>query len=185
MTLVIGFGNKARQGKDTAVFGIQNHYAALSDLQLKHGLKQTAPVVQRIGFADALYDVCRKEYGMTEKDAPLLQRIGAERRVDDPNYWIKRAFAKVDPKTDIVLVSDVRYQNEANFIVAGGGYVVNVRRITNGTPYLATDRPADHPSEIDLDGYPFDFYLVNSDGHQALLKEQAVTLVEYLRGLHS
>jgi hypothetical protein len=183
--LIIGFGSKCRQGKDSAVQGIVDYYTGLRANLLKHGIKPTAPVVQRIGFADELYHVCKTEYGMTEKDAPLLQRIGAERRVEDPEYWIKRAFAKVDTATDVVLISDVRYKNEAFFIKLHSGYVVNVRRVINGVPYIATDRPADHPSEIDLDGYPFDFCLINSEGHEALLKEQAITLTEYLKGLHS
>jgi hypothetical protein len=182
--IVIGFGNKCRQGKDTAVSGILDYYTGLRENLLKHGIKSVAPIVQRIGFADELYQVCKTEYGMTEKDAPLLQRIGAERRVEDPEYWIKRAFAKVDTATDIVLISDVRYQNEAEFIKDQGGYVVNVRRINCGMPYVATDRPSDHPSEIDLDKWPFDFYLANSEGHQALLSQQAITLTEYLIGLH-
>jgi hypothetical protein len=182
--ILIGWGNKARQGKDTAAQAVIDYYAnqraLLSAHELKGGLN-----VQRVGFADALYEIARNEYGMTEKDAPLLQRIGQERRAEDPDYWIKRAFVKFKPSTHVGLITDVRYVNEAQAIKAKGGYLVNVTRKVEGANYIAGDRPADHPSEIDLDGYPFDFYLVNSDGHQALLAEQAVCLVEYLRGLHS
>jgi hypothetical protein len=184
--LIIGFGNKARQGKDVAVQAIIDYYAGLRAIKESDYLPSAdVPIVQRIGFADALYEVCRTEYGMKEKDAALLQRIGAERRVSDPLYWVRQAFAKIDPKAEVVLVSDVRYKNEADFIKDRGGYVVNVTRLDEkGRRFISGDRPSDHPSETDLDHYNFDFRLVNSDGHQALLAEQAITLVEYLRGLH-
>lgn len=185
MTLIIGLGSKARQGKDLAAQAILDYYDNKSRQFSKHGLKPVTRV-QRIGFADALYEVARNEYGMTEKDAPLLQRIGHERRQQDENYWIKRAFEKILPTTDIVIIPDTRYKNEAVCIKDQGGYVVSVERYNqDGSRFIANDRPANHPSEIDLDDWNFDFRLINSHGHQALLAEQSVTLVEYLRGLQS
>jgi hypothetical protein len=182
--LIIGFGHKARQGKNVAADAIVDYYkrkrATYGDLGYK------IPEAQSIGFATALYEVCRNEYGMMVKDAPLLQRIGMERRSLDPNYWIKRAFAAIKPMTDIVLIPDLRFVNEAEYIKAQGGYLIDIKRLNaDGTQHIAQDRPADHPSETALDGYNFDFYLTNSHGHQALLAEQAITLVDYLRGLES
>ena len=184
--LIVGFGNKCRQGKDLAVQAIIDYYAGLRAIKESDYLPSAdVPIVQRIGFADALYEVCRTEYGMKAKNPALLQRIGAERREGNPLYWIDQAFVKIAPNTDIVLISDVRYQNEAEYIVNHDGYVVNITRLTSdGKQFISPDRPSGHPSEIDLDGYNFNFRLINSHGHQALLAEQAITLVEYLRGLH-
>lgn len=185
MTLVVGFGHKARNGKDTCVEAVIQYYGDRRAMQVRHGLTIAAPKAQRISFAEALYEEARVLHGMTEKDPELLQRIGSERRAEDENYWIKRAFAKVGPYTDIVLVSDMRYKNEAYYIKSLGGYIVDVERLhPNGVPFIAADRPADHPSEIDLDGYNFDFYIKVKSGHLALLQDSAITLVEYLRGLH-
>lgn len=185
--IIIGLGNKARQGKDVAANAIVDYYAQRSFSFFKHGVTNFRQIkAQRIGFADALYKIAREVHGMTEKDAPLLQRIGEARRAQDPEYWIKKAFASIKPDTDIAVISDMRYKNEADYITAKGGFTVNItRRMQNGGQLIATDRPVDHPSEIDLDGYPFDFYLINSDGHQALLAEQAVCLTEYLRALET
>jgi len=184
MTLIVAFGNKARSGKDSAVSAILDYYTRQRELQRAYGLKTAGPVVQRIGFADELYEVCRLEYGMTEKDAPLLQRVGIERREEDSEYWIKRAFAKINPTTGIVLIPDCRYKNEAVYVKEQGGYAVNIQRLTpQGSPFIAEDRPANHPSETDLDNWNWDFRIVNQHGHEALLAEQAITLVEYLRGL--
>jgi hypothetical protein len=181
--LIIGFGNKARQGKDLAVQAVMDYYANKRVQFTKHGLKPVVNV-QRVGFADALYEVCRTEYDMMAKDAPLLQRVGAERRALDPEYWIKKAFERIKPNINIVLISDLRYLNEAWYIRDQGGYTVNVTRLNqDGSRYIAKDRPADHPSEIELDGYNWNFRLVNQEGHQALLGEMSITLVEYLRSL--
>jgi len=184
--LVLGVGNKARHGKDTFAEAIVDYYKDRLLTSSKHSWDVFAPKVQRIGFADALYEVARNEYGMTTKDAPLLQRVGAERRQGNPNYWIGRAFAKIDPDSHIIIFPDTRYQNEADFIKNVGGFTVNVSRVNpDGTPFVAGDRPADHPSEIDLDGYNWDFYLKIKTGDVALLAQQAITLVEYLRGLRN
>src|SRR5271163_4637142 len=94
--MIIAFGSRARQGKDLAGEAIVNYYVNQRSLQAKHGRKITAPVARVFKFADALYRECREQYGMTEKDAPLLQRVGAERRAEDPNYWIDRVFAQID-----------------------------------------------------------------------------------------
>jgi hypothetical protein len=184
MTLIIGFGNKAQNGKDTAVSAVVDYYAKCRQIQIKHGFKPTGPIAQRISFAEELYDVCRIEYGMTTKDAPLLQRVGAERREDDPEHWIKLAFAKIYSTSHIVLISDVRYKNEADVIRRRGGFLVNVQRLNeDGAPFIDPSRPADHPSEVDLDDYNWDFYLKVKTGGAALLSEQSITLVEHLRGL--
>ena len=179
--LILGFGHKARQGKNVAADAVVDYYTRKREIYGAMGYNIKA---QSIGFATALYEVCRNEYGMRVKDAPLLQRVGMERRQLDPDYWIKRAFAAIKPMTDIILIPDLRFVNEAEYIKAQGGYLVDIKRLNaDGTQHIAQDRPADHISETALDGYNFDFHLVNSHGHQALLAEQAITLVEYLKGL--
>ncbi len=189
MTLIIGFGNKARQGKDTAANAIVEHYDHWVSYKTMHpGVVEQEQRVKavRIGFADALYEVARQEYGMTTKDAPLLQKIGAERRdMCGVNYWVDRVAMKIKPKHDIVVIPDVRYKNEAVWVKDIGGYLVNITRMNgDGTRFVDPSRPADHPSEIDLDGWNWDFKWLITEGHAALTGELAVTLAEYLRGLH-
>jgi hypothetical protein len=120
------------------------------------------------------------------KHPKLLQWWGTEYRRKNfgENYWVDKLFESIPSNIDIALVSDVRFQNEADSITERGGYNVNVTRLLpDGTPYRSQDRPADHLSETALDSYPWQFRLSNHEGHQALLEEQAITLTEYLRGL--
>lgn len=55
MTLIIGLGNRARNGKDSFAQAIDQHYATQAYAAAKHGLKHTPVVVQHIAFADMLY----------------------------------------------------------------------------------------------------------------------------------
>lgn len=181
--IIVGIGSKARQGKDMAAEAILNYYLTHSQAMYKHGLRYVGPKVVKIGFADALYRECRELHGMTDKDAPLLQKVGHARRQEDPEYWIKKVFAAIPQGTDIVVIPDVRYKNEGDIIKAKGGYLIRMTRLNqDGTRYVAPDRPADHPSEIDLDDYNFDFEIVSKN--PVLTGEIAITIVEYIRGLH-
>lgn len=191
MSLLIGFGNKARHGKDSAVNAIKDHINGSSvKLAQYYGYGPREVVVARqFRFAEALYEEARTLHGMTEKDAPLLQRIGAARRAENVNYWVDKVFFGVDDffkknPNGVALISDVRYQNEVATLRDRGGYTINVTRLNaDGSVYIAPDRPADHPSEVDLDGYNWDFFIRTRSGEEALAAEQAITLYEYIRGL--
>lgn len=232
MTLLLGFGHKARQGKDEAANAILNYYiqkyTILSGWTLKNetlikiGIFKYATALYRevegvIGAAGGaeqffaipslfpvpngyplgghiqvpdwvtigdLTPVPMAKYG---KHPKLLQWWGTEyrRKYFGEDYWVKKLAESIPANLDIAMVTDVRFLNEAQYITARAGYTVKIERLNaDGTPYVAPDRPFDHPSETALDGYNFDFRLTNTHGHQALLGEQAITLVEYLRGLH-
>lgn len=183
--IIIGFGSKARNGKDTAGEAIVQHYATQSELLRLHGL-QGGLKVSIVKFAEAVYKEAKEQHGMTEKDPVLLQNIGMARRTEDKNYWINKAFEAIPQGMDIVIFTDVRFQNEAERIKSEGGCLIEVVRLNaDSTRYYSKDRPADHPSEIDLDNYNWDYRITAKSGESGLLGEYAITLVEYLRGLHA
>jgi hypothetical protein len=249
--LIIGFGNKARQGKDTAAEAIRDHYERENRLKREHGIlrgpgtqvgifkyatalyQEVADFLEMYGlqrafsgrvwlpinapikvpkdsniiFNAADYEVGTKMIQIPEwvtmgdptpsggltapapygKHPKLLQWWGTEYRRNNfgENYWVDKMFASIPANLDIALVSDVRFPNEGDGVKQRGGYCVNVQRLReDGSQYFSSDRPVDHPSETALDGYNWDFKLVNSANHSALLAEQAITLAEYLRGLH-
>ena len=191
--LLVAFGNKARNGKDTAAAAIEEHYKQKRALHFQYygdvpslakGIK--CPAVKIFRLADGVYEEARTKHGMTTKDSPLLQKIGHGRRQEDPECWLRQCYSKIlaEPKFEggIALIPDLRYQNEAAFIKSKGGILVNVRCLNqDGTQYIAPDRPADHPSEIELDGYNWDYQIVSKDPF--LTGEYAITLIEYLRGV--
>lgn len=92
----------------------------------------------------------------------LLQRIGTEagRNIHGEDVWVRLALSSVWP-ADKVVVSDVRYPNEAAAIHGRGGVVVNVVRPGCGPVN-------DHASERVL---PCDYTLHNDGKHIEPLRD--------------
>lgn len=149
---IVALGHKARNGKDTVA-------------QLM--LEQDPRRVKIYSFGNALKSFCRVMGWMTTKDGPLLQTIGTEvfRRVD-PDKWVRMLSWQIEEEAPaIAVISDLRFINEAEWVKSMGGVTVKIQRIrSDGEPYIAMDRPADHPSEIALDDYPFDLTYRALDG---------------------
>lgn len=165
---LVGISGKAQAGKDTL--------AAMVATQLQFKKR-----VVRIGFADALKEECARVYGWNgakdEAGRALLQRVGVERREQDPLYWVKRAFEKMTDPDTLYVVPDVRFKNEAEAIRAKSGEVWRVDRFdpTTMKPFdngLAADAKL-HVSETELDRYMFDVYFLNDtlDSLRAQVRE--------------
>lgn len=222
--MIIAFGNKARQGKDTCCEAVMRHYNRKAAEMSKHGIRfHSVPKVMRVNFADALRreitEAINKAGGldafmsaspivgehfpswveldpnpdMTDSLLPhgkhpkLLQWWGTEyRRAQDADYWVKRWLDTVTKHKGIVVTSDMRFLNECKAVSYMNGHTVNVTRVNrNGLPYFDVSRPQDHKSEIELDGYEWDFYLKAVTGQTALLEQYAITLAEYLYALET
>ena len=80
------------------------------------------------------------------------------------DYWLDQVVRTLTSH-DSVVVPDVRYPNEADYIKANGGIVVKVQREILNRSNL--------PSEMALDGYQFDQTLDNSrnDDGEAMFKD--------------
>ena len=101
----------------------------------------------------------------------LLQRLGTEagRQTLWDSVWIDAAFAGLLEDAKVV-VSDVRFPNEADAIKARGGEVWRVSRAGIG--------PAnDHASETSLDNYLFD-RLVYNDGSLETYRDNIRSIYE-------
>lgn len=235
--LLLGFGNKARNGKDTAAEAITRFfdntnkhgvrmvrvgafkyatelYREVEDLIEQHGLSQvfSGRFELPIPFGNTTYpavnswesgplpnfktiripewvtpgDITPVPMAKFGKHPKLLQWWGTEfrRTYFGQDYWIKKCFAGIPTNLDVAMITDVRFTDEADAVKRRGGYTINVQRLReDGTQYFSDDRPVDHPSETQLDGYNWDFYLKIPHGHAALTGELAITLAEYLRGL--
>ena len=84
----------------------------------------------------------------------IMQDFGAFYRSIDSEFWIKNLFkAAAEKDYTNVIVTDVRYTNEADYIINNGGYVIRVERENKDTVHNEQ-----HPSEVELDDYKrFDF----------------------------
>lgn len=203
-TLVIGFGYKARRGKDTACQAIINargrhvvirRYAfadalrqeveqALLDRWLQEG--PSGPYDEQEAmrllcrWAGVAYDsnaACDSTYPAGKQRA-LLQWWGTEyRRTQDPDYWVKQTAERIrceDP--EVALMGDVRFFNEFEFVKANG-CAVRIDR-----PGFEIDDGQHHISEVGLDAMPEEAWshvLVN-DGAEDKLKRSAVDLFDLI-----
>lgn len=168
--LLLGFGHRARKGKNTAADAILQAQFLPLDTEIR-----------MYAFADALKREVRvacasvggqynlieqfKEAGLMPpwvhfeepKPRPLLQWWGTEyRRKRDPEYWVKRLRKTLtEHNPDIALITDVRFTNEVDFIHELGGYVVKCERL--GNPDVNVH---EHLSEAVLDAYKgWDYYI--------------------------
>ena len=157
---VLGLGHKARTGKDVA--------AAY--------LAARVPGAKTYAFSDAIAVVCRAIYGMTTRDPSLLQAVGLEERSKNPRVWVDALFWKIlEDAPSLAIVTGVRFQNEVEMIEALGGEVWRVDRFNeDGSVFVASDRPPDHPTETSLDGYPFQRILANHTGHLDLFLDDVL-----------
>jgi hypothetical protein len=101
----------------------------------------------------------------------LLQRFGTEvgRNILGQNVWVKATFDVMDD-TKNYIITDCRFKNEADSIVANGGKMWRIERPGVGPVN-------DHISEIGLDQFPFDAK-INNDGSLTDLRESVRLLVK-------
>lgn len=195
-SIIVGFGHKAKHGKDTSVAAIIKARGGVYDIRryafadaLKHDYVEECqkaggafPLINGLRVTHNLPDWVQYEFdapkddpicGDWGKQRTLLQWWGEWRRQQDPMYWVKqvaRAIKVDDPQ--IALISDLRYLKEAAWIKLVNGYTVKVTR-------EGFDNGSRHISEIALDRYAFDFHLVGEDGKKAELESLAVSWFDW------
>ena len=168
---VIGFAGKARSGKDAAGQYLVKEY------QFKHYY-----------FAKPLKEGCNKMFNLSDEQIrnkekviepwgksprELYQLLGTDvARTIDPNVWIKNAemFIKKHPGFSVV-ITDVRFANEAKWIREKGGAVVYINREQKEIEANS------HSSENGLSGEDVDVYMENDGTINALYDK-----IESLRG---
>lgn len=163
--LIIGFYGKAKSGKDTA-----SEY-----LVKKYNYK-------RYAFATPIKQACKILYNFTDDELyndnfkniknkngiiprEKFTKLGDMCKNDNPNFFIERLKLDIDKRLGPVVISDVRYENEINFIKNNGGYIIGINRnIENLSGHLGL-----HSSEqIDLN--KSDFIIENNSSLENFYK---------------
>jgi hypothetical protein len=158
--ILIGISGKKRRGKDT-----------VCDILLK-----LVPGAMRMAFADPLKDEVAAACGVSREFLEqykanfrqILQGWGTEfrRELYSQTYWIDQTELRLEAakaaKVPLVIITDVRFPNEWEFIIAHGGHTIRVFRDS-----LAADTDT-HPSETALDSHTFDWWVDNNHSLEAL-----------------
>ncbi|MFF9525370.1 hypothetical protein ACF1DV_25825 [Streptomyces achromogenes] len=178
----IGIIGRARVGKDTAGswFVEQRGYrrVALAD-PLKEAALRLDPIVGTdtdvlVGEGDRLADVVGYWGWERAKEVPevrrILQELGAAMRAIDEDFWLRQALKATQEANDAgvpVVITDVRYRNEAESLRRSGFHLVYIQR--PGVPNL------DHESEGALTPADADDYIHNAGTLDEFLRLVEVT----------
>lgn len=157
--MIIGLSGYAQSGKDTAAELLCLNYGytrrAFAD-PMREALLRLNPKIDSITHVSHLVD----DYGwdIAKKNPEvrrLLQHMGTEvgRSMFGENFWVDRTFAGLKSE-DKVVISDVRFPNEADAIKAMGGVVWRIIR-------KSVDAVNPHPSEHAMKNYEFEHTIYN------------------------
>lgn len=167
---VIAFTGRKGSGKDTAAAlfeGIGYERYAFAD-----PLKATVGALFGLSHEQlhgALKETPAEPWGYTPRE--LLQVFGTEivreglsthlPRIDGTSFWVDRFrhwYAR-ERRSQYVVVTDVRFPNEAAAIKEMGGTVIRIER-----PGLVANGFSDHASETAIDAVPVDGVVYNDGG---------------------
>jgi len=172
--VIIGLSGYAQSGKDTVAKILVENYGysriAFADI-IRVACYRLNPIVTYDGMRLAhLVDLEGWEIAKTLPEVRrLLQTMGSEigRDLIDPQIWIELTLSNTK-KTDNIVISDVRFKNEAEEIKWRHGQVWRISRIERDGPINI------HRSETDMDSWDFDQYISNNgtiEELSALVKE--------------
>ena len=139
---------------------------------------------KKIAFAEPLYEIAYKYFGMTYKDRKLLIDIGEFGRSIDPLVWVKYAFNEAK-KYDKVVISDCRRHNEWVYALERNYLPIHIdadldirvdRLIARDGVYPNLEL-LENESETGADG--LDFITVNNNGSLEELYRQIDDIVAF------
>lgn len=167
MPIIIGLLGKKRSGKSTCAKYIKENFA-FENFAFATGVKieSMKRYSLRKSQMEVYKDTIDHRWGKTPRD--IFKEIGMDYRKHDPDYWIKYLQNRIARKLTSnchakFVISDVRFQNEADFIQKHGGYLIRVVR-----PDLVSDD--NHISEIEGDSIEVDIEIHNDSTIQNLVQ---------------
>lgn len=130
---LLGFSGKAHSGKDFSADFLIKSYPELK--------------IVKVGFADAVRDMVRPIFDVDaiyrkgNKEDPIdgfgvslreiLQTLGTDwgRHMIKKDFWVKILNNRILEKymdCDVVIVSDIRFDNERDYIIDNGGILIDI-----------------------------------------------------------
>ena len=163
---LIGLTGKARSGKDTTAYILEQEHR-FARHSFAFSLKQACKNI--FGLSESQVNgALKEEYDSYWEKSPrqIMQLVGTEcLRVNfGETIWLQSLEKRVNlnPEQEFVVVSDVRFDNEAKWIRENGGVVWEIRRqdITEVSP---------HSSELGVDHSLIDSVIHNDSGLDSLM----------------
>lgn len=171
--LIVGIAGKAGSGKDTAGLWFKDEF----DFVIYAFAKPLKLALAAMGFPEPGSREAKEQlvpgYSFTWRQA--AQTLGTEwGRNLDQDIWLKCGEQFLDNCKDSVVITDVRFENEAAMIRRRGGMILHIKG-------RQTDLGAQkaHPSEKPLMFYPSQDEIIDNSGSIEELHQQ---LEDYMYG---
>lgn len=123
--ILIGFGSKAKIGKDFAVTRLKARGFDVERIAFADELKKDLATLfktNKLNFYEYMDDPKLKE-----EVRPLLCIYGQIMRAADPDVWVKRALGGRVLTHDITAITDVRFPNEVVALKEKGGIYIDIQ----------------------------------------------------------
>lgn len=189
--MIVGIGYRKRRGKDTGADALVRDLGfvkvgfadALKRLALEtNPIVVTEPAFENVrhGHNTLRYLVEHVGWEYAKDHYPqvrlFLQQLGTgARTVFGDDFWIGKWYEQALALGGDVVVPDVRYRNEAEYIKEAGGFLI---RIDRPVSHLGSDG---HPSETELDGFDGWDAVIANDGSIVDLEREIVKVVRGAR----
>lgn len=125
---MIGISGYARSGKDTFGDSLQrillNYKIKSKTYALATQLKHDISFLTEGDFGINAFTKDDKEKKIIR---PLLVGYGEAWRNANPDHWLEILDSNLEPRT-LPIVTDIRYENEANYILENQGFLLNLSR---------------------------------------------------------
>jgi len=165
--MIIGLTGYAQSGKDTLagmLIGLHKYDNRAFADPIRKLLYEMNPLVKdeyRVkGIVDAYgWDKAKVEFPELRS---LLQTLGvAARTIFNDQFWVSQGLSGLSAG-DKIVITDVRFPNEADAIKALGGQIWRVKR-------LGVEAVNEHVSETAMEGYKVDQIFVNNGSIEDLM----------------
>ena len=131
--MIIGLSGYARSGKDSFYLLTKDIFSSLQKKTSKYAfadsLKSELDNLLKSNLGISAFTENKIEKGLIR---PLLVTYGTDlRRKINPNCWIEKVESKLKTAIDdfeYIFISDVRYQNESDWIISRGGFNIYIER---------------------------------------------------------
>lgn len=161
--MLIGIAGKARVGKDTLAEYLEKEYL-LTRYAFAEPMKRALSIAFDLNerhLSGDLKEVTHPLYGVSPRE--MMQKFGTDyaRKMICDDVWLKRAELFIDNMSKQkfyhgTVISDVRFENEAQWIRKQGGYIIHIER--PGAPKVN-----EHSSEAGVSKASLDFTILNND----------------------
>lgn len=177
MTLLIGLTGRAHSGKDTAAnllasictdAGMQTQAFAFAT-PMRAALRALGVPRQYIEQPELKNEMI-PELGASYRQ--LMQELGDMGRKLQHDFWVRyvaRAISDLPDGFGLIAITDVRYPNEAEWIRANGGVIVQINR--DAAPDVRHHSSEQHFAELQAE------HVIDNNGTLAELEAQLATLL--------